>query len=341
MADLSPIMLLWRVHSRRILVALASLGFVLIFASQVVRVPDAVLIALARITGSTAWLPQTSVPDVRFERSAWPQPAGVLPLLVTEPLSETSELSRRAALRERPALILDGTTIILGTPPEIRSIVTPKLVLRNSTLVTNGHDLDIEVETLAVENGTIRAFPKAAGGEISANGRSGGRVHIHVHGRIEGVLRVDLSGEAGVAGTPGRGGVNGAAGEKGANAASVPSGCQRSAATGTNGQTGRVGEPGGDGTDGGAGGTLVIVNADAASVARTIEFTASGGAGGAAGAGGAGGSGGAGGPGGDSIGRCMGDGARGARGADGLSGAAGKAGRAGADGAIQIIAPGA
>ncbi len=291
---------------------------------------------LARMTGKPGFLPAGSTAIERIDRSNWPQSAAKVPAALQAPTVERSEMMRIDELRQRPALVVDGATLVFDADKPAR-IATSRLTLRDSALLTSGADLDIEVETLVIENGEIRAFQPNEKPPAQGAGREAGKVRLRVHGKISGVLRVDLGGQAGAAGRPGRPGAPGAAGAKGADAVSAAERCVKPAAAGAAGGQGAKGSDGGDGASGGAGGQFTVFAKDPTEAASHVEFAAEGGRGGAAGAGGPGGEGGPGGAGGAPAGLCIGDGAAGPRGPAGPPGQPGKSGANGAGGAMRTL----
>lgn len=312
-------------------------GAALLFGSAAYyRYPPFAARFLARMTGKPGFLPAASTAVERVDRSNWAQSAAKIPAALQEPATERAEMMRIDELRQRPALMVDGATLVFDADKPAR-IATSRLTLRDSTLVTHGADLDIEVETLVIENGEIRAFLPGEKPPAQGAGREAGKVRLRVHGKISGVLRVDLGGQPGAAGQPGRPGGPGAAGAKGADAVSAAERCVKSASTGAAGGQGAKGGDGGDGASGGAGGQFTIFAKDPSEAASHIEFAAEGGRSGAAGPGGPGGEGGPGGAGGAPAGLCMGDGQAGARGPSGPPGQPGKAGANGAAGAMRTL----
>ncbi len=300
------------------------------------RYPPFAARLLAHATGKPGFLPAGNAAIERVDRSNWPQSAAKIPASVKAPLSASGEISRIDELRQRPALLIEGATIVFD-PGTAGRIAASKLTLRDSTLITNGGDLEIEVETLVAENSEIRAFALTGKPAAKGAGRDAGRVVLRVHGRISGVLRVDLSGEAGAAGAPGRPGLAGSAGAAGATAVSAPEKCLKPAAPGGPGGAGGKGGDGGDGAPGGAGGQLTLAAKEPQEAAGRVEFSAEGGRGGAAGAAGPGGEGGVGGPAGLPAGLCIGDGGVGPRGAQGPAGKAGEPGADGAAGSMKAV----
>jgi len=300
------------------------------------RYPPFAARLLARLTDKPGFLPSPTTALERVDRSNWPQSASKISDSLQTPLSATTEMMRIDELRQRPALLVDGATLVFD-PDKPARIATSKLTLRDSTLLTHGADLDIEVETLVIENGEIRAFRSTEKPPTQGAGRDAGKVRLRVHGVITGVLRIDLGGQPGAAGASGGPGAVGAPGAKGADASSAADHCVKPAAPGAPGGPGGKGGDGGDGASGGAGGQFTIFAKTPSEAASHIEFAAEGGRGGAAGPGGPAGEGGPGGPGGAPAGLCMGDGQAGPRGPAGAAGQAGKPGANGAAGAMRTL----
>ncbi len=316
--------------------ALAACLGALAWSAFYYRYPPFAARLLAHMTGKPGFLPPAVSLEARVERSQWPQPSSVLPPAVTEPLTATGAIGRIDALRARPALLIEGATLVFGPDTPAR-IAASRLALRNATLIANGRDLDIEVETLSADNAEIRDFALTETAPAAGAGRPGGKLRLIVHGRMTGALRVDLSGQAGANGVSGRAGAPGEPGAKGASAQSTSDGrCLKPAGAGGEGGSGGAGGLGGAGANGGDGGRLVVQARDRENIARRIEFVADGGRGGKPGAGGPGGPGGEGGLGGEPAGGCIGQGARGARGTAGAAGEPGPAGAPGAPGAMKI-----
>ncbi len=300
------------------------------------RYPPFLARDLAWLTGKARFLPDANPLETRVERSNWPQSASVLPKEAQAPLTETNRIMRIDELRRRPSLLIEGATLVFGPDTPAR-IAVSKLTLRSATLVTNGADFEIEVETLVSDNSEIRAFTLSGAAPAKGAGHDAGHVRLVVHGQFGGVLRVDLNGQAGGAGAAGRAGQPGAKGAKGENARAEGAACLSPAGAGGQGGPGGPGGAGDNGASGGAGGQLTLIARDPAKVGPHIDFRAEGGSGGAAGAAGPGGEGGPGGPGGEPAGTCIGQGPTGPRGADGLPGAAGQPGAAGPAGAMRTL----
>ncbi len=317
------------------LVAALAAAALLLGSAAYYRYPPFAARFLARATGKPGFLPAPTAAVERVDRSNWPQPPSKIPASLQAPLVENGAIMRIDELRQRPALMLDGATIVFD-PDKPARIAASRLTLRDSTLVTRGADVDIEVETLVIENGEIRAFA-SDDKPLQGAGRDAGKVRLRVHGKISGVLRVDLGGQNGASGAPGRAGATGQQGGKGADAVSAPERCVAPAASGGAGSPGGKGGDGGDGASGGAGGQFTLLAKDPSEAAGHIDFTAEGGRGGAPGQPGPGGEGGAGGPGGAPAGLCMGDGQPGPRGPSGPNGQPGKAGANGAGGALRTL----
>lgn len=317
-------------------VAIVAAAALLFGSAAYYRYPPFAARLLARMTDKPGFLPPPTAAIERVDRSNWPQSASKIPAALQAPLTEKTEMMRIDELRQRPALIVDGATLVFD-PDKPARIATSKLTLRDSTLLTRGADLDIEVETLVIENGEIRSLRPNEKPPAQGAGRDAGKVRLRVHGKITGVLRIDLGGQPGAPGAPGRPGAVGAPGAKGADAVSAADHCVKPAAAGAPGGPGGKGGDGGDGASGGAGGEFTIFAKTPSEAASHIEFAAEGGRGGAAGPGGPGGEGGPGGQGGAPAGLCMGDGQSGPRGPAGAAGQAGKPGGNGPAGAMRTL----
>ena len=301
------------------------------------RYPPFAARELARLTGKPGFLPRPTQTEARVDRSNWPQNAAVIPQAVRGPLQETNEILRIDEMRNRPDLLIEGSTLVFDANSPAR-IATSKLTLRNSTLVTNGGDLDIEVETLVADNSEIRAFLLSDSAPAKGTGRDAGKVRIVVHGRLSGVLRIDLGGQAGAPGAAGRAGAPGAAGAKGADARTAARLLRGEGGRRNCGRARRQGR-GRLATDrpGGHGGEFTLVTKNPNQAAGHVEFSAEGGRGGAGGARGSGRTGRPGGPGGEPAGLCIGAGPTGPRGAEGAPGKPGQPGPAGAAGSMRTL----
>ncbi|MCB1545237.1 MAG: hypothetical protein KDJ30_13455, partial [Rhodoblastus sp.] len=230
---------------------------------------------LARMTDKPGFLPPPTSAIERVDRSNWPQSATKIPTTLQAPLTAGSEMMRIDELRQRPALLIDGATLLFD-PEKPARIAASKLTLRDSALITRGADLDIEVETLVIENGEIRAFRPSDKPPAKDAGRDAGKLRLRVHGRISGVLRVDLGGQPGAAGAAGRPGAVGAPGAKGADAVSASDHCVKPATAGATGGPGGKGGDGGDGASGGTGGQFTVFAKNPSEAAGNIEFAAEG-----------------------------------------------------------------
>lgn len=318
------------------LVVIVAAAALLFGSAAYYRYPPFAARFLARMTDKPGFLPPPTSAIERVDRSNWPQSATKIPAALQAPLTAGSEMMRIDELRQRPALLVDGATLLFD-PEKPARIATSKLTLRDSSLITRGADLEIEVETLVIANGEIRAFQRDERPPTKDAGRDAGKLRLRVHGKISGVLRVDLGGQPGAAGSPGRQGAAGAPGAKGADAVSAADHCVKPAAVGATGGPGGKGGDGGDGASGGTGGQFTIFAKNPSEAAGNIEFAAEGGRGGAAGPGGPGGEGGPGGTGGAPAGLCMGDGPTGQHGPTGATGQPGKPGANGAAGALRTL----
>ena len=326
-----------RVGRRAITTALAVVAAASCVAGIAFGLPDPVMGLLAQATGRSDLLPAAHLPTVQIGPSRWTQDAGVLPEATRDPLPQSGRIGRLRAIRARPPLTLDTTTLAVPPGARVLRIIAPRLTLRDTTLVANGVDVEIETERLDIANATILAYPPETATAPGAGG-GGGRVRITMHGPLHGILRVDLSGQAGAPGTPGAAGLPGLAGDTGSKARSALTTCLVRAGRGGRGTSGAAGAHGGDGAAGGDGGRLEIVGLDEATARDAIRFTAMGGAGGAIGAGGAGGAGGPGGLGGDPTGICFGNGPAGPEGPPGAAGLPGQAGQSGVAGRLDVDA---
>ena len=315
----------------RFTIAVASIaGGAAVLAVAAFGLPDVFWSTLAQVTGVERLLPTGSAGTVRIHSSRWPQDTTVLPAAVRQPLEGTSRVARLRELRAHPAIQIETATLVIPPGSETVHIVTPSLTLRDATLVTNGATLDIETEHLDATNSIVRAFSDDDG----VGGRDGGTVRIVVRGTADGVLRIDLSGQAGVPGAAGPAGAPGRDGAGGAKARSGPIECLAASGRGDSGRQGGPGGIGSNGSNGGNGGTLELYAGP--KIADHIQFSAPGGQGGAGGPGGGGGSGGAGGRGGEPAGVCFGNGTAGTDGTQGLPGPRGAGGTGGNEGAMHI-----
>jgi hypothetical protein len=221
-------------------------------------------------------------------------------------------------------------------------------------LLTDGHDLTVDVEELAVgEAGgearivTFREGPatppapppreqigrEGEDGATGLAGRPGGTIRIRAR-RASGRLTVRAVGEPGGAGGEGGRGGPGFPGERGQDARSQFFYCE------AGGQQGRVGGPGGKAGAGGAGGPggaggQIVVEIRERSPGFHLHYSVAGGPGGPGGASGPGGSGGPGGQGGSGSGLC-GGGPPGPWGPAGPINSDGKRGPHGADGVLTV-----
>jgi hypothetical protein len=249
------------------------------------------------------------------------------------PPDGVDEVERVSDLAKYPALRVQNTTL-LARPGESLYLAANTLDLTDSTIVTNGASVTIEVLHLSSVNSHIRAFDQSQAGHEGDGDGDGGTVTIIVHDKTAGSrLAVDLTGKEGAAGQAGLPGSVGAQGSPGANAASGLLDCQRGAASGGDGQRGGAGGDGTVGSPGGSGGTLIIAGRISPS---NIDFRSDGGAGGRGGAGAHGGGGGPGGPGGGARGLCQGGGSTGAQGPEGASGHNGSNGANGKPGRLIV-----
>lgn len=260
-------------------------------------------------------------------------------LLSSLPPRFTAEPNLPEARKKAGELVVDGGSITVADSPA--TLVADKLTLKNGArILTTGAAFNVVSTVISSERGSIVAFGDAiptvppAEGAAGRDGLSAKPVVLNVLDRIEGSLRVDLSGEAGGPGAPGKNGIPGAAGAAGDNASSGLVDCRSGAGNGQPGRNGSDGARGGSGGAGGNGGNLVLVAKPG--VANSVQFISSGGAGGPAGPGGKGGAGGLGGKGGsEKRPLCVGNGQNGVNGSAGQDGSAGAPGGAGSDGAFD------
>lgn len=249
-----------------------------------------------------------------------------------------------ARLKSGGTMELVSTSWTIGKGPDFSGnsssfIALDRLILRDSTIITNGNTLTIFCNKLVSNQGRIISFTdstlKAAagvdgngpglGGNPGQPGDSGGVVSIHVIEDIDGTIDVSLHGQAGGKGGNGAPGAQGAGGVKGANAVSDGLWCRAGGQDGSSGGTGFPGGRGGDGGAGGQGGNFYLFRINKAVGEGSFRFTAEGGEGGEPGNPGAGGPGGPGGEGGNGSGPCSG-------GNGGATGPAGSTGELGTKG---------
>jgi hypothetical protein len=246
----------------------------------------------------------------------------------------------RKQLQSRGSLTIDGTALVAG---DIGDGVTASLavdVLRfvnGGRIVTNGNTLKIQANRIEVSSGSIDSFyphditpTDAAVGSPGTKGANGGDLYLVATDAVDGILKINLSGENGGRGGTGVAGIPGAAGARGQNGVDGFLNCSSGGSNGAAGGPGGEGKAGAIGGDGGDGGRLYISKNLKGS---TIEFLADGGAPGAGGTGGPGGSGGPGGQGGSGSVHC-GGGHGGENGTNGLPGGAGPAGKLGNRGPV-------
>jgi hypothetical protein len=262
-----------------------------------------------------------------------------LPTAVTSPIERLPEdlEAFRTRLRQGGNLIFDKAELTIGSidvNADTRvSIAAEKIVIRDSTIITNGNVLELYCSILeVVGKSEILSFKN---GESTANlethGDSGGDIFIYVSGEIKNRLSVRLDGQNGGVGRNGDAGRQGAEGYRGRSARNGPLGtCRRGAGNGGRGGAGEAGTNGTNGGDGGDGGILRVFYVEAPiQPDLEIAFSARSGLGGNAGLGGEGGLGGKGGKRGADAGNC---GIGGRNGADGPNGPRGRDGDAGKDG---------
>lgn len=241
------------------------------------------------------------------------------------------------ALRNAPALMIDGTTISLmrNRGAQTYTITASRIEFAHGgRIVTNGLDLVVQSLEIASDGGEIVSFGQgrtnatsAPPGQAGMPGSGGGTVILDSSLSRNDILRVNLGGEDGQAGGPGLAGATGAKGPRGDNGSDHLFDCSHGGGNGGQGSPGGRGGNGGNGGQGGNGGRLILKGKLAAQRAQ-IEFSAPGGHGGDGGGAGAPGLGGPGGDGGNGSTYCRGGGP----GPNGPPGQPGQAGHNGADG---------
>ena len=252
--------------------------------------------------------------------------------------AEAADDAIRRELRNRGSLGFRGKPLVLeGGRPEVYHLVADVLTLsKGSGIVTNGRRVEIRVNKLVAQEGSILSFAGSqpsvptTPGSAGTSGRPGGYVVLASLDGVEGSLVVNLSGEPGGDGAAGAQGAQGTPGSRGANAVDGFGSCRSGGQDGGGGGRGERGLPGGDGGNGGAGGTLELGWSLSPQTPRVL-FDSFGGLGGKGGAGGPGGPGGYGGQGGSGSTFC-GGGHGGPMGPGGDTGPNGKDGSRGADG---------
>ena len=231
----------------------------------------------------------------------------------------------QARLKDGGTMELIDTTWRIGDGPDFSAnrsafMALDQLILRNSTIITNGNILTLMVNKLVSNGGKIISFSdkdrKAAVGADGASGGtagnpgvpgdSGGVVSIHVIQDWEGTLSVDLSGQEGGDGGKGIKGLTGQSGVKGANAVSDGIYCRAGGQDGSSGGQGYPGGNGGQGGAGGQGGVLYLFRINEEVGQGLYNFVSNGGPAGLSGEPGEGGDGGPGGEGGNGSGPCSG-----------------------------------
>ncbi len=163
----------------------------------------------------------------------------MIPAEVTEafPLEGTTK-QFQARLKSGGTMELKDTTLVIGPEPSFATngktfYALDSVVLRNSTIVTNGNTVVIFCNKLVSNEGKIIAFSKRAAEDAKAvgvagkPGDSGGLVSIHVIQAIEGTISVDLTGQDGGKGAAGTTGAPGGKGAKGQDAAEHPDQTQK------------------------------------------------------------------------------------------------------------------
>ena len=271
------------------------------------------------------------------------------------PVSITvTEQEFKSRLKDGGTMELIDTTWRIGDSPDFSSnrsafLALDRLVLKNSTIITNGNVFTLFINKLISNGGRIVSFAaehrKARNGSDASNagapgqpgepGDSGGPVSIHIIQDLEGTLEFDLSGQDAGNGGIGAKGSKGVQGSRGANAVSDIVNCRSGGQDGGQGNLGLPGGNGGDGGAGGQGGSLFLFQINKEVGEGLYRFVSNGGKGGEAGGPGVGGNGGDGGEGGSGSGPC-GGGHGGPIGNSGPSGAPGNSGRTAGSG--QIVA---
>ena len=247
-------------------------------------------------------------------------------------------------------IVVSERFVLTSTPEKIRRLT----IIEGAVLATNGQAVNLVVQELVSQNGTIDTTPTTAITQSGAKGASGGLLHIKASvGR--GRLTIIGGGQAGATGQKGGPGNRGGAGGRGGDAAvsyttecyRTPSDrlaifepfvdhhpcikswfCSRDTGDGAQGGIGGTGQPGLAGGDGGDSSPVLVEIADPKEIVVSSEARP-----GKGGIGGPGGDGGMGGPGGapgtrDSQNLCRTAtwGGQGARGAQGPQGSVGKDG---------------
>jgi uncharacterized membrane protein YgcG len=218
------------------------------------------------------------------------------------------------------------------------------VTLDNNTIVTNGHNLTIEAETLEIRGAPkIVSFDRAA--SIETAGLPAGFIKIIARRIIGTGLEIHNYGQNGGAGNDGVKGTDGGPGGGGSVRSCFGCGGGSNGGDGGGGSNGSAGHPG---SPGGVGGNVVLVLPSDASSDKIVIFqerinpdtnkkeTCSGPCGGIGGKGGTGGTKGIGGPGGSGAGpNCTCGGTSGGnKGADGSPGPDGTRGSSGTDGRL-------
>lgn len=242
-----------------------------------------------------------------------------------------------AQLASRPKVILDGSTLVIGSSsaPAAASLAFSALELRGGArIITNGSNVSLSARSITSRDGQILSFdqndldpPTAPPATAGVNGRTGGTLTLFGELSKDSKLTITLRGQNGGRGGSGRRGLVGAAGVPGTNAADHIFDCARGGGNGGPGRPGGDGERGAPGGNAGDGGTLWLAGPIRAQQ-NQISFSAPPGHPGKGGPGGDGGEGGRGGPGGAGSVFCR----AGMPGPDGLSGKTGLPGENGSEG---------
>lgn len=309
---------------------------VLLLSSAFFGVPRAGAVLLARITGLTVFLTDSSPPTRPFVVAEGSKlDFGALPTAFRNEPASQDPVTRVQELADFPELVIRGTLQMqMG---EKRTLAASTLRLDGGVLLTNGGNLSIEVNNLISDNGAIRSFSSPGTAQPGLAGRNGGSINITAHARISGSLMVDLRGEQGADGKAGADGGKGSTGAQGDNAASGTFDCSHGPGAGGRGGTGQKGGDGEQGKPGGSGGHLIVFASELDAARRVLASPLlEGGTGGTGGSAGNGGPGGDGGAGGSSNGWCQGTGSTGPQGDPGPGGAPGQNGTAGDPGSVNF-----
>lgn len=261
---------------------------------------------------------------------------GQLDPIVLAEVTTSDPIDAVAQLAKKPPVSVHSSRITLSGPEEKRVLSASRLELDNAVIVTNGGTLVVEAREIVSNNGVIRSFEQPEQPGRSHDGTPGGTVTLRIYGAMQGILTVNLSGQAGTSGADGRSGTPGSQGAEGEHSSSGALDCSHGPGRGGRGGPGGNGGPGQAGGNGGDGGRLQVEAKEPLALKERISFSAAGGTPGPGGKGGPGGTGGPGGNGGASGGWCTGRGAAGEQGPNGADGPNGQAGRRGGDGLLIV-----